>query len=421
MPGWIEEFASNNAQLIASVVIILVVIHLALGAAAYLILLERKISAWAQDRLGPNRVGPMGLLQPLADGLKLFVKEDFIPRGADKWLFIIAPGLTVIPAMIGFAIIPWGGILQINGHELKMMVADINVGIVYIIATASLGVYGVALGGWASNSKYSFLGGLRASAQMVSYEIPLGLSILCIILTAGAVQADTIVMNQIGAGNQWYLWHQPLAAILLYTCMLAESNRAPFDLAEAEAELVGGWHTEYSSMKWALFFLGEYVGMFVGSAFIVTLFLGGWSVSPFGLWPDLPASGGILLILLQFGIILAKIFLLICLTMMVRWTLPRFRFDQLMRLSWEGMIPAALLLLLVTSFMVYMGWTQYMWAASLGTLAIIWIVHPLLPRQSSPNRRIPLIGSRFSPLDERDVVTAPTEPLALSDAAVHER
>jgi NADH-quinone oxidoreductase subunit H len=380
---WVKHFIADNAQLVTSVIVILVVIHLALGAAAYLILLERKISAWAQDRIGPNRVGPLGLLQPIADGLKLFLKEDFIPRGADKILFILAPGFTVIAAMIGFAVIPWAGDLTIGGKTVKIMAADVNIGIIYLIATASLGVYGVALGGWASNSKYSFLGGLRASAQMVSYEIPLGLALLCVILTAGTVQADQIVANQIGAGDQWFILHQPLAAIIFYTCILAEANRAPFDLAEAEAELVGGWHTEYSSMKWAM-----------------VLFLGGWSLNPLGIGPDLPMGGGIIIILLQFGVMLGKIFLLICLTMMVRWTLPRFRFDQLMRLSWEGMIPASLLLLLVTSFVVYMGWMNWMWLASLVTLAVIWMVQPILPRQANPNRRVPLIGSRFSPLHD---------------------
>ena len=422
MPTWLTDVLSNNAQLVTSIIVILVVIHVCLGAAAYLILLERKLSAWAQDRLGPNRVGPLGLLQPIADGLKLFLKEDFIPRGADKWLFIIAPGLTVITAMVAFAIIPWAGELHIAGHSVKVMVADINVGIIYLIAVTSMSVYGVALGGWASNSKYSFLGGLRASAQMISYEIPMGLALLCLILTAGTVQADEIVALQMGHGNQWFILHQPLAAILFYTAMLAEANRAPFDLAEAEAELVGGWHTEYSSMKWAMFFLGEYVSMIVGSAFFVTLFLGGWSLNPIGIGPDLPLGGGIGMILLQFGIVLGKAFLVICLTMMVRWTLPRFRFDQLMRLSWEGMIPAALLLLLVTSFMVYMGWVHdWMWLASLATIAVIWIVYPMLPRQASANRRIPLIGSRFSPLNDRDASTAPSDPRALAEITSGER
>ena len=425
MPTWLTEFLTNNAQLVTSVVVILVVIHICAGGAAYLILLERKICAWVQDRLGPNRVGPMGLLQPIADGLKLFMKEDFIPGGADKWLFIIAPGFSVIAAMIAFAVIPWAGTLSIAGQNVKIMAADVNIGIIFFIAVMSLGVYGVALGGWASNSKYSFLGGLRASAQMVSYEIPMGLALLCVILLAGTVRADEIVAAQMGAGNQWFLLHQPLAAILFYTCMLAEGNRSPFDLAEAEAELVGGWHTEYSSMKWAMFFLGEYVGMIVGSAFFVTLFLGGWSLNPFGVGPDLagPAQpSNLLIIVLQFGIVLGKVFLIIFLTMMIRWTLPRFRFDQLMRLSWEGMIPAGLVLLLVTSFMVFMGWANdWMWLGSIATIALIWLLFPMLPRQVSPNRRIGLIGSRFSPLHDGEVVTRPTNPRALTEITAGER
>jgi NADH-quinone oxidoreductase subunit H len=400
MLAWLNSFVSNNAQLVTSIVVIFVILNLAAGASAYLILLERKISAWAQDRLGPNRVGPMGLLQPIADGLKLFMKEDYIPAKADRILFIIAPGLTVITAMIGFAVIPWAGDLTIGGHTVKIIGADINIGIIYLLATASMGVYGVALGGWASNSKFSFLGGMRASAQMVSYEIPMGLALLCVILTAGTVQADHIVAAQMGHGHKWFLLQQPLMAIIFYTCMLAEANRAPFDLAEAEAELVGGWHTEYSSMKWAMFFLGEYVGMIIGSAFFVTLFLGGWSLNPIGYGPDVPLGGTLPIILLQFGIVLGKSFLVICLTMMVRWTLPRFRFDQLMRLSWEGMIPASLLVVLVTSFFVYMGWMQFMWAGSLAALAIIWVISPMLPKQPNPNHRVPMIGSRFSPLNE---------------------
>jgi NADH-quinone oxidoreductase subunit H len=243
----------------------------------------------------------------------------------------------------------------------------------------------------------------------VSYEIPMGLALLCVILTAGTVQADHIVAAQVGQGHQWFLLQQPLVAIVFYTCMLAEANRAPFDLAEAEAELVGGWHTEYSSMKWAMFFLGEYVGMIITGAFFVTMFMGGWSLNPFGHGPDLPLGGGIAMIMLQFAIVLGKVFLIICLTMMVRWTLPRFRFDQLMRLSWEGMIPASLLLVMMTSLFVYMGWLDYMWVGSLASLVIIWIVSPMLPQQPIPNHRVPLIGSRFSPLNERDAVAISEE------------
>jgi NADH-quinone oxidoreductase subunit H len=412
MPSFVTDFISANPQLVTSVIVILIVIHVCLGGAAYLILLERKICAWAQDRLGPNRVGPMGLLQPLADGLKLFLKEDWIPKQADRFLFLLAPGLTVITALIGFAIIPWGGTLQIAGKEVKIIAADINIGIIYLLAVASLGVYGVTLGGWASNSKFSFLGGLRAGAQMISYEIPMGLSLLCVILVAGSVMPYEIIAAQKGAGSQWFLLHQPLAAIIFYTCMLAEANRAPFDLAEAEAELVGGWHTEYSSMKWAMFFLGEYVSMITTSALFAVLFLGGWSLNPFGVGPDLADKGGLGLILLQFGVVLGKVFLLICLTMMVRWTLPRFRFDQLMRLSWEGMIPASLVLVLVTSFWLYLGWTDYMWLGSLAALAIIWLAGPWLPRQPNPNHKVPMIGSRFSPLRERDALSVPVDSLA---------
>ena len=376
-------------------IVIVVVLHMCLGAAAYLILLERKVCAWAQDRIGPNRVGPMGLLQPIADGLKLFFKEEFMPRGVDRVLFIMAPALTVIPAMIGFVVIPWGGFLEIGGgNTVAIMGADINIGVIYLIAATSLGVYGVGLGGWASNNKYSFIGGLRATAQMISYEIPMGLALLCVVLTAGTLLPQEIVAQQLN--GQWFLIQQPIVAIVFYLCMLAESGRAPFDLAEAEQELIGGWHTEYSSMKWALFFMGEYIHVVIGSAFFATLFLGGWSLNPLTGW-DIPQTGGILLILLQFGIVLSKVFLLVFLTMMVRWTLPRFRFDQLMRLAWEGLIPLSLLVLLMTSVFVYLGWTSWLWAGSLGCLALIWVLLPFMPGQASPNHKIGLIGSRFSP------------------------
>ncbi len=394
-------------QLITSVIVILTVIHVALIAAAYFILLERKICAWVQDRIGPNRVGPLGLLQPIADGLKLFVKEDFLPRGADKALFILAPGLAVFPAMIGFAVIPWAGTLVdtsaipvvgawLGAHSVKLVAADVNIGIVYIVATASLGVYGVGLAGWASNNKYSFIGGLRATAQMISYEIPMGLALLCVILAAGTVRPDAMIAQQLDGA--WFLVQQPLTALIFYVCLLAESNRAPFDLAEAEQELVGGWHTEYSSMKWALFFMGEYIHLFVGSAFFAVLFLGGWSINPF-FGADLPMAGGIGLIMLQFGIMLGKVVALVALTMVVRWTLPRFRFDQLMRLAWEGMIPTSLLLLLVTSVWVFFGWTDLLWIGSIAALVVILVVYPYLPKQPNPNHRVPLIGSRFSPAD----------------------
>ena len=406
VPDWlttfVSDFVANNAQLVTSIIVILAMLHLILIGAAYLILLERKVCAWVQDRVGPNRVGPAGLLQPIADGIKLFIKEDFVPRGADKFLFIIAPALTVMPALIGFVVIPWAGALELNGKSVNIIGADVNIGIVYLIAVASLGVYGVALGGWASNSKYSFLGGLRASAQMVSYEIPMGLALLTIILTAGSVLPTEIVAAQVGDGNAWYLLQQPIVAVLFFTCMLAEANRTPFDLAEAEAELVGGWHTEYSSMKWALFFMGEYAHITVGSAFFAVLFLGGWSINPVGfLIPyDLPLAGGLGMVLLEAGVTLGKVFLLIFLVMMIRWTIPRFRFDQLMRLAWEGMIPAGLMLLMITSVFIYLGWNNWIWLGSLVGFVLIWFGAPLLPQSPTPNKRLPMIGSRFSPLED---------------------
>jgi NADH-quinone oxidoreductase subunit H len=395
MSSWLSELPPWLPQVIVSMIVIVVVLHMCLGAAAYLILLERKVAAWAQDRIGPSRVGPLGLLQPLADGLKLFFKEEFMPQGVDRVLFMIAPALTVIPAMIGFVVIPWGGYLDLgDGHQVSIMGADINIGVVYLVAAASLGVYGVGLGGWASNNKYSFLGGLRATAQMISYEIPMGLALLCVVLTAGTLLPQQIVGQQLA--GPWYLIQQPIVAIIFYICLLAEAGRAPFDLAEAEQELIGGWHTEYSSMKWALFFMGEYIHLVVGSAFFVTLFLGGWSLNPITGW-DLPQTGGILLILLQFSIVLGKIFLLVFLTMMVRWTLPRFRFDQLMKLAWEGLIPLSLVLLLMTSVFVYLGWRPWLWAGSLGCMALIWLLVPIMPGQASSNHKIGLVGSRFSP------------------------
>ncbi len=394
MPEWLPSWITP--QLLTSVLVIFLVLNLIAVGALYLILLERKVCAWMQDRCGPNRVGPLGLLQPIADTVKLLVKEEYIPKGADRVLFLIAPSLTVLPALISFAIIPWAGTLQIGDASVAVAGANINIGIIYLVAVTSLGVYGVVLGGWASNNKYAFLGSMRAAAQMVSYEIPMGLAILVMILTAGTVRPGEMVAQQLE--GQWFLLHQPVAAILFFTCMLAEANRLPFDLAEAESELVGGWHTEYSSIKWAFFFMGEYGHIIVGSAFFTVLFLGGWSINPFT-GADLATTGGLVAILLQVSIVFAKVFLLIGLIMALRWTLPRFRYDQLMRLAWEGMIPTALLVLLVTSVFVWWGLAAdgFMWIGSLATIFLIWLLRPLVARKTAPNHRIPLAGSRFSP------------------------
>lgn len=400
----------DQVQIAFSLLSIFVLLHVFLGACAYSIMLERKLSAWMQDRVGPNRVGPKGLLQPIADGLKFLLKEDYTPSGVDKALFTLAPGLIMLPAMIGFVIVPFTGVLEVTSivqflgiaqanttYEVSVLGADLNIGIVYLVAVASLGVFGVTLGGWASNNKWSFLGGLRAGAQMISYEIPMGLSLLAVILVAGSLRPDAIIGGQLSGA--WNLVQLPVAAIIFYTCMLAESNRAPFDLAECESELVGGYHTEYSSMRFALFFLAEYFHMITGAAFFTMLFLGGWSVNPFGGW-DLPASGPLWLGLVQLGVVAGKMFLLIAFAMALRWTLPRFRFDQLMSLAWEGMIPASLLVMLVTSVFVFFGWIDWMWAGSLATLAIIWVLVPVMPRQADPNHKVRLIGSRYSPAED---------------------
>jgi NADH-quinone oxidoreductase subunit H len=400
----------DQVQLAFSLVSIFVLLHVFLGACAYSIMLERKLSAWMQDRVGPNRVGPMGLLQPIADGLKFLLKEDYTPAGVDKALFTLAPGLIMLPAMIGFVIVPFTGTLDVTSvvqmlgvaqsnttYMVSVLGADLNIGVIYLVAVASLGVFGVTLGGWASNNKWSFLGGLRAGAQMISYEIPMGLSLLAIVLVAGSLRPDAIIGGQLT--GPWNLVQLPVAAIIFYTCMLAESNRAPFDLAECESELVGGYHTEYSSMRFAMFFLAEYFHMITGAAFFTMLFLGGWSVNPFGGW-DLPASGPAWLGLVQLGVVAGKMFILIAFAMALRWTLPRFRFDQLMRLAWEGMIPASLLVMLVTSVFVFLGWTDWMWAGSLATIVAIYVLVPVMPRQSDPNHKVRLIGSRFSPADD---------------------
>ena len=401
---------SIPAQVFVSVMVCLAVFAGIQGVIAYLILWERKVVSWIQDRIGPNRVGPGGILQPIADGIKLFFKEDYIPALADRTLFILAPAFIIIPALIGWAIVPWGGVWNFPGwivwgwlpiiggaviEPAAVHVAaagEVSVGIVYVIATASIGVYGVVLGGWASNSKFAFLGGLRAGAQMISYEIPLGVSILIVLLTVGSLRPDAIIAAQ--TGGMWFAIAHPLAAILCFVAMLAEANRAPFDLAEAEQELVGGYHTEYSAMKWALFFFAEYGHMITSSAIFAVLFLGGWHLVPF--MPQ-PVEGGLIAVLLKVLVFVIKVGLLITFMMVVRWTLPRFRYDQLMNLAWRMLIPLSGLLLVGTSVLVYMGRTQWWWmlAMNLTLGAAIYVAQPILPRVRGSNEKVRLPGSRF--------------------------
>jgi NADH-quinone oxidoreductase subunit H len=308
------------------------VIAVMLGIVAYAVLAERRICAFIQDRLGPNRVGPFGLLQPLADGLKFIFKEDVLPQHVNKIYFTLAPALVMIPALITIAVVPWGS----NIGKVKAVIADLDVGILFIFAIASLGVYGIVLAGWSSNSKYPFLGGLRSSAQMISYEVCLGLSVVPVFMQAGVLNLGKVVEYQ--AQHLWlilYPW-QWLPFLIFLVSAFAETNRLPFDLPEAEQELVAGYHTEYSSMKFAMFFLGEYANMFVASAVMVTLFFGGWSL-PFAPLnaPAQTVPVGIAHILIFLTKVLAFLFVFIW----VRWTIPRFRFDQLMNLGWKIFIP----------------------------------------------------------------------------------
>lgn len=393
-----------SPQFVISVVTLLIAVQLILASCAYLILLERKVAAWVQDRIGPNRVGlsfgvlPIkhhcwGLGQPLADGLKLFLKEDYTPAGVDRALFLLAPVLVVIPAMMGWAVVPWGGYLRWGDATVSVTGAPVGIGVIYILAIGSLAVYGVVLGAYASNNKYSFLGGLRATAQMLSYEIPMGLCVLTVILMYGSPRADVLVQFQ--ANGVWNVFYQPVLAAIFFTCVLAECNRAPFDLAECEQELVGGYHTEYSSMKWALYFLGEYMHMITGSAFFVMLFLGGWDL-PLVVEP---VVGGLGLVLLKSSVFVAKVALMLFVMIWIRWTLPRFRFDQLMGLAWRGLIPITLTVMLLAGVLVYQR--QPLWTMLLANLAVVAItlaLAPFMARAIPGNRRVPLAGSRFSPL-----------------------
>jgi NADH-quinone oxidoreductase subunit H len=310
--------------------------------AAGMTLAERKVSAWIQWRIGPNRVGPWGTLQPLADGVKFIFKEELVPDGANPLMFRLAPVLSAMPAMMAIAVIPFAGEITLFGQQTTLSIADIPISALYVVAISGLGIYGVILGGWSSNSKYSLLGGLRASAQMVSYELSLILALLSVVVMAGSLDLREIVADQAGGIWRWNVFSQPLAFLLFVIATFAETNRHPFDFAECEPELVGGFHTEYSSMKFALFFLGEYVAMIVMASMTTTLFLGGSEV-PF--FPGAPWW-------LQLGAFLAKTSLFLFLFLWVRWTLPRFRFDQLMKLGWKVMLPLALFNVFVTGLVV---------------------------------------------------------------------
>jgi NADH-quinone oxidoreductase subunit H len=329
-------------------ILVAIIFGISLVIAMYSTYAERKVAAFLQDRLGPDRAGPFGMFQPLADGLKMFMKEEIIPSNSNKWLFMVGPGLAMLTACIGTAVIPWGSAIQIGDRVVQLQVTDINVGILYIFGVVSLGVYGVMIGGWASNNKYSLLSAIRAASQNISYEIAMGLSIIALLLVTGTMSLKEVVEQQ--HGWHWNVLYQPIGFILFMVCAFAETNRAPFDLPECETELIGGYHTEYSSMKLGFYLFAEYINMFVSSAVMAALYFGGynypgmdWVLAHTG-----PAIGPLIGTLVFF----IKIFAFIFFFMWVRWTIPRFRYDQLMHLGWKILIPLAIANVIVTGIVI---------------------------------------------------------------------
>lgn len=338
----------EGIQLIYKIVFLIIIMVISLLVAMYATWAERKVAAFMQDRKGPNRAGPFGLLQPLADGLKLFMKEEIIPMTAKKSLFILGPSIAMTTALLTGVVIPWGGTLTINGIPFSLQIADLNIGILFVFAMVAIGVYGIMLGGWASNNKYALLGSIRAAAQMISYELAMGMSIIALILITQSLSLKDIVEQQ--QGWHWNIFYQPLGFLIFLICAFAETNRAPFDLPECESELIGGFHIEYSSMKLGFYLFAEYINMFISAAVITTLYLGGYQmplIHHLGLSPNL-------FTLLGSFFFFIKIFSIIFLFMWVRWTLPRFRFDQLMNLGWKGLVPLAILNILLTGTILFL-------------------------------------------------------------------
>ncbi|TSJ44284.1 NADH-quinone oxidoreductase subunit NuoH [Mucilaginibacter corticis] len=336
------------ADIIVKFILVVIIFAISLVVAMYSTYAERKLAAFFQDRVGPNRAGPWGILQPLADGGKMFLKEEIIPTNASGFLFIVGPSLAIMTACIGSAVIPWGQKLVIGAHVIDLQVADINVGILYIFGVVSLGVYGIMIGGWASNNKYSLLGAIRAASQNISYEISMGLSIIALLLVTGTLSLREIAEQQ--HGWHWNVLYQPVGFILFLICAFAETNRSPFDLPECETELVGGYHTEYSSMKLGFYLFAEYINMFISSAVMVTLY---WGAYNYPFMDTVAASvGPNAAVILGVVLMFAKIFLFIFFFMWVRWTIPRFRYDQLMDLGWKTLIPLAIANIVVTGIVI---------------------------------------------------------------------
>jgi len=341
----------DMSLLLEKSILILILTAITLGVALYLTYGERKVAAFLQDRLGPNRAGIFGILQPFADGGKMLFKEELIPKNAEKWLFILGPGIAMITACITSAVIPWGGDIILGERHIALQVADINAGVLYIMGIVSVGVYGIMIGGWASNNKYSLYGAIRASSQMISYELGMGLALIAVVMMSGDLSLRHIVDEQSGwHGMKWNIIFQPLGFIIFFTCALAETNRAPFDLPECETELIGGYHTEYSSMKLGFYLFAEYINMFISSALMTCLYFGGYNfpgmdAAWFQVHPNWLAAT-------EVAVMFAKIGFFIFTFMWVRWTLPRFRYDQLMHLGWKSMIPLAIVNLVITGAMM---------------------------------------------------------------------
>ena len=325
------------------------IISISLIIAMYTTFMERKVAAVIQDRRGPNRAGPFGLLQPLADGLKLFFKEEIIPSSSNKFLFILGPSLAMITAMLTGAVIPWGDKMELFGRTISLQIADINIGILFVFGVVSLGVYGIMIGAWASNNKFSLMGGLRAASQIISYELAMGIALIALLMTSGTLSLGEMVKQQ--QEGWWNFFLQPLGFLIFIICAFAECNRTPFDLAEAENELIGGYHAEYSSMKLGFYLFAEYINMFISSAIMATLYFGGYDIIPFfdesawGFSVNTMAALGALALFL-------KILFFIFVFMWVRWTIPRFRYDQLMNLGWKSLIPLSLLNMIATAAVI---------------------------------------------------------------------
>lgn len=335
----------DSTIIIEKGVFIVIIFAVTMLMAMYSTLAERKIAAWLQDRIGPNRAGKGGVLQPLADGLKLFSKEEFLPNTPNKFLFVVGPAISMSVALMTSAVIPWGDKLHLFGRDIVLQATDIDVAILYVFGVLSVGVYGIMIGGWASNNKFSLMSAMRAASQMISYEIAMGLSIIALLMMEGTLSLREISANQ--SGMHWNVFYQPLGFIIFLVCSFAETNRTPFDLAECEAELIGGYHTEYSSMRMGFYLFAEYASMFISSTILAVLYFGGynypgmeWAVEN---WGVNPAN------IIGIVVLFIKICFFIFFFMWVRWTIPRFRYDQLMRLGWKALIPLAIANIIVTA------------------------------------------------------------------------